>query len=190
MKPMRFPKWVIWAVVLLITCILGLIDWKTGYELNFFAFYFLPVGLAGWYLGIGSSITLSVLSSVVWFAANADQPYSIPVYATWNTIIRLVSFLIFGWAIANLRRSVDRERETAEVMRKTLSEVKVLEAFLPICAQCKKIRDQQGVWQHLEVYFEEHANTQFSHSYCPACARRTLVEAGLIKDKAEPGAEG
>jgi len=185
MKTTQFPKWVIWAAVLLITCILGLIDWQTGYELNFFAFYFLPVGLAGWYFGLGESVTMAVLSSIIWFVSNAGQPYSAPMYSTWNTIIRLISFLAFGWTVANLKRSLDHERETTEALRRSLSEVKVLEAFLPICAQCKKIRDQDGVWQHLEAYIGEHANTQFSHGYCPECARRAVVEAGLIDEKTE-----
>ena len=179
MKTTQFPKWVVWAAVLLITGILGLIDWRTGYELNFFAFYLLPVALASWYLGLGPSITMSVASSIVWFAANADQPYSSPVYATWNTAIRLISFLALGWSVANLKRALDHEREITEALRRSLSEVKVLEAFLPICSQCKKIRNQQGVWQHLEVYIGEHANTQFSHGYCPDCARKAMAEAGL-----------
>lgn len=182
MKTRQFSKSVIWAAILLVTCILGLIDWRTGYELNFFAFYFLPVGLAGWYLGSGPSLILSIVSSIVWFAANGDQPYTIPEYATWNTIIRLISFLAFGWSVARLKQSLDNERETTEALRRSLSEVKVLESFLPICAECKKIRTQQGVWQQLEVYIGQHANTQFSHGYCPECARRALVEAGLSDD--------
>ena len=71
-------------------------------------------------------------------------------------------------------------------MLRSLSEVKVLETFLPICAQCKKIRDQQGLWQHLEVYIGQHANTQFSHGYCPECARKAMSEAGLSDEKTEP----
>ena len=79
-------------------------------------------------------------------------------------------------------QSIEFTGAPAERLRRTLSEVKVLEAFLPICAQCKKIRDQQGVWHPLEVYLGHHANTQFSHSYCPECARKIMAEAGLIDE--------
>ncbi len=188
MKIRSFQDWTVWAVILLITSVLGLIDWQTGYELNFFAFYFLPVGLAAWYLGAGAAIAMAVVSSIVWFLADAGHPYSAPIFATWNTIIRLISFLAFGWSVANLKRSLDHEREVTEALRRSLSEVKVLETFLPICAQCKKIRNQQGDWQQLEAYMGQHANTQFSHGYCPDCAKAALAEAGLTAEKAAPEA--
>jgi hypothetical protein len=84
-----------------------------------------------------------------------------------------------------MRQAFDREHDTAQNLRRALSEIQVLEAFLPICAQCKKIRDQQGVWQQLEVYIGQHSNTQFSHSYCPDCAKKAIEEAGMIGKKTE-----
>ena len=71
-------------------------------------------------------------------------------------------------------------------LRRALSELAVLETFVPICAQCKRIRDEQGVWQRLETYFGQHAKTQFSHSYCPECARKAIQEAGLGPAPNEP----
>jgi hypothetical protein len=123
----------------------------------------------------------------VWFGADilAGHVYSSPLYAVWNTTMRLASFLAIGWSVSKIRELLNAERRTAEALRRSLSEVKVLEAFLPICAQCKKIRNQQGVWQHLEVYFGEHSNTQFSHGYCPECAKKALTEAGLTDEKTE-----
>jgi hypothetical protein len=64
-------------------------------------------------------------------------------------------------------------------LRRSLSEIRVLQGLLPICAQCKKIRDAEGIWQHLEVYTGEHSDARFSHSYCPECARKVLEEAGI-----------
>lgn len=86
-----------------------------------------------------------------------------------------------GWSISSLRQIVDHEKESAAKLRKSLSEIKLLHAFLPICAQCKKIRDEQGIWHQLEAYISEHANTQFSHSYCPDCCKRALAEAELLE---------
>ena len=54
-----------------------------------------------------------------------------------------------------------------------------LHGILPICSECKKIRDEQGQWQQLEAYLSEHANTRFSHGYCPQCARNAMREAGF-----------
>ena len=51
-------------------------------------------------------------------------------------------------------------------------EIKVLRGFLPICASCKKIRDDQGYWNQIESYIRDHSEAQFSHSICPECARK------------------
>lgn len=167
---------------------LGWIDWLTGHELNFFVFYFLPVALAAWFFGLGEAMTVSVVSATVWFLANdmAGQAFSAHRFAVWNTGIRLVSFLSIGYAIARMRQILDRAQAMSTTLQKALSEVKVLEAFLPICAQCKKIRNQQGKWQQMESYISQHSNTQFSHGYCPECAKKAMRDAGLIDDEPEP----
>lgn len=54
----------------------------------------------------------------------------------------------------------------------TLSEVKALQGFLPICASCKKIRDDKGYWNHIEKYISDHSDVQFSHGICPECAKK------------------
>ena len=179
MKTRKPQTWRVWLGVIFLVGALGWIDWTTPYELNFFAFYFLPVGLAAWFLGSNAALLLGWLSALVWFEANAGQPYSSPLFAAWNTAIRLVSFLAFGWTLARLKQSRDHDRDLAVELNKSLSEIKVLEAFLPICAQCKKIRDKQGVWHPLEAYIGQHSNTVFSHGYCPECARRVLAQADM-----------
>ncbi|OGP50715.1 MAG: hypothetical protein A2Y79_01955 [Deltaproteobacteria bacterium RBG_13_43_22] len=181
----KSPKW-IWTILSVAgVVVLGLVDWLTGYEFNFFVFYFFPVAFAAWFLGLVASVFFAVFSAMVWFAADflGDHQYSSSFYAVWNTMIRLVSFLAIGWSVYRMRYLLDREQETSEALGRSLSEIKVLETFLPICSQCKKIRDKQGVWQQLEVYIGQHSDTQFSHGYCPECAKRIMKEAGLLNDK-------
>jgi hypothetical protein len=181
----RLPAWLWETIAGGSVLVLGLVDWLTGYELNFFVFYFLPVSVGAWFLGLGSSVILAVFSALVWFGADAlsGHVYSSHAYAVWNTTVRLVSFLLIGWSVYRIRDALDREHNTAEALRRALSEIKVLEAFLPICSQCKKIRNQQGVWQHLEVYIGQHSDTQFSHGFCPECAKKAMEEARLIDKK-------
>lgn len=176
------PGWIWISLAVICALFLGLIDWITGYELNFFVFYFLPISLAAWYAGREASIFISVFSAVVWFGADAlsGQAHSSHFYAVWNTIVRLVSFISIGWTVAQVRHLLDRERQLTEELRRSLSEVKVLEAFLPICSLCKRIRNQEGSWEQLEIYFGEHAGTQFSHGYCPECAKKIMAESGLF----------
>ena len=183
----ELPPWAWGSVIGAGVIALGLIDWLTGYELNFFVFYFLPVSLGAWFLGLGAAVTLSVLCALVWFGADvlSGHVHSSALYAVWNTIIRLVSFLAMGWSIARIRQLLDRERETTEALSRSLSEIKVLEAFLPVCAECKKIRDKEGHWQPFETYFAVHANTQFSHGFCPECAQKVIAEAHLADKPAE-----
>jgi hypothetical protein len=54
--------------------------------------------------------------------------------------------------------------------------VKVLRGLLPICMNCKKIRDDQGYWQKLEVYIRQHSEAEFSHGLCPECAQKLYPE--------------
>ncbi|MFO7601408.1 MAG: hypothetical protein R6X27_16615 [Candidatus Desulfacyla sp.] len=66
---------------------------------------------------------------------------------------------------------MERDR-VIEELKQALSEVKTLRGFLPICANCKKIRDDRGYWNRIEAYIEEHSDAQFSHGICPECARK------------------
>ncbi len=54
-------------------------------------------------------------------------------------------------------------------LERALSEIKTLRGILPICAQCKKVRDDAGYWNQIEVYISEHSHADFSHSLCPGC---------------------
>jgi hypothetical protein len=181
----RLPKWLRIIIAVVSVLILGVVDWLTGYELNFFVFYFLPVSLSAWFLGFGVSIALAVLSGIVWFIADAltGHVYSSHVYAIWNAVIRLASFVAIGWSISRMRHALDREHEAKTALGRMLSKIKVLEAFLPICAECKKIRDHEGEWQPFEIYIGKHSDSQFSHGYCPECARKAIEQAGLLKNK-------
>ena len=61
-------------------------------------------------------------------------------------------------------------------LKKLEKEVRVLKGFLPICASCKKIRDDQGYWQQIEEYIRKHSEAEFSHSICPECAKKSFPE--------------
>jgi C4-dicarboxylate-specific signal transduction histidine kinase len=67
------------------------------------------------------------------------------------------------------------EQRTAD-LQQALASVKQLSGFLPICASCKKIRDDKGYWNQIEEYIRDHSEAEFSHSCCPDCARRLYPE--------------
>ncbi|RMI14659.1 MAG: response regulator, partial [Calditrichaeota bacterium] len=70
-----------------------------------------------------------------------------------------------------VRSEQERERLIAE-LQEALSKIKTLRGLIPICASCKKIRDDRGYWQQLERYLQEHSEAAFSHSYCPECIQK------------------
>lgn len=78
--------------------------------------------------------------------------------------------------ITKLRKAeIEREKLIAE-LREALDKVKVLSGFLPICATCKKIRNDSGYWQRIDTYIREHSEAVFSHSICPDCSRNLFSE--------------
>ena len=84
--------------------------------------------------------------------------------------------LVRAWSVQRdvtetRQAALERERLIAELQR-ALAEVKNLSGLLPICANCKKIRDDQGYWTQVEAYLEQRADVSFSHGICPECARQ------------------
>jgi PAS domain S-box-containing protein len=69
----------------------------------------------------------------------------------------------------------ERERLILE-LQESLAKVKTLSGMLPICASCKKIRDDKGYWEQIEVYIRDHSEAEFSHGICPECAERLYPE--------------
>ncbi|MCJ7495060.1 MAG: PAS domain S-box protein, partial [Deltaproteobacteria bacterium] len=71
------------------------------------------------------------------------------------------------------RKQAEEEREKlVRDLQKALSEVKTLKGIFPICASCKKIRDDKGYWNQVEVYIRDHSEAEFSHGICPDCKEK------------------
>jgi PAS domain S-box-containing protein len=69
----------------------------------------------------------------------------------------------------------EREKLILE-LKKALSEVKTLSGLLPICASCKKIRNDKGYWEQIEDYIHDHSEAEFSHGICPECGEKLYSE--------------
>ena len=69
-----------------------------------------------------------------------------------------------------LQIEIDERKKTEVSLREALNKIKTLSGLLSICASCKKIRDQKGVWVNIESYVRDHSNAEFSHGVCPECA--------------------
>lgn len=68
-------------------------------------------------------------------------------------------------------------------LEETLKEVRTLQGLIPICANCKKIRDDKGFWQKVEVYLEGHSNARFTHGLCEECIQKLYGHEKWFKEK-------
>jgi PAS domain S-box-containing protein len=76
------------------------------------------------------------------------------------------------------RKAADDERERLiHDLQEALAHVKTLSGLLPICASCRKIRDSEGHWHHLETYIRKHTEADFTHGICPDCRRVLYPES-------------
>ncbi len=102
--------------------------------------------------------------------------YKQQVDSMWKVIFNRGISLFAVWITAVLGIARNRaERRRSEILHereKALDEIKILRGLLPICASCKKIRDDNGYWTQIEGYIKEHSEANFTHSVCPDCARK------------------
>lgn len=70
------------------------------------------------------------------------------------------------------RKRIEEERERLlQSLQDALAKMKRLHGILPICCSCKKIRDDKGDWNHIELYIQEHSEAAFTHGFCPECLK-------------------
>ena len=77
----------------------------------------------------------------------------------------------------SLRKQNEKElNQLIASLKKSLAKIKQLSGLLPICASCKKIRDDKGYWNQIEEYIRHHSEAEFSHGICPDCFRKLYPE--------------
>ncbi len=83
--------------------------------------------------------------------------------------------------IANARhQDLEELRRLNKELKQALKEIKTLQGIIPICASCKKIRDDKGYWEKIESFIASRSEAQFSHGICPDCAHKLYPE--IAKD--------
>jgi PAS domain-containing protein len=81
------------------------------------------------------------------------------------------------------RKGAEEERNQLVLnLQRALADVKTLRGFLPICASCKKIRDDKGYWNQIESYIRDHSEAEFSHGICPGCAKELYPDLDLNEE--------
>jgi PAS domain S-box-containing protein len=81
------------------------------------------------------------------------------------------------------RKQAEEEREKLiNELQKALKEIKTLRGILPLCSFCKKIRDDKGYWEQVDVYIHKHSQADITHSICPDCVKEHYPDLELFDD--------
>ena len=174
MTPLRQRKGLILTGCVLLLLLFGWIDYATGYEMGFFVFYSLPVGLAAWHLGRGPGILIALASSLTWWSADrlAGQRYSSSFMLCWNSAVHFGSFIINAVTIAKIKASLDErhqlERDLIEARRK-LAQTATL---LPLCPECRQPHDTAALHRKTEAYLDGKPAASEDDARCEACREK------------------
>ncbi|MGA2581513.1 MAG: DUF4118 domain-containing protein [Bryobacteraceae bacterium] len=123
-----------------------------------------------------SAVAISVMYAGVWAGASAllvtglakwflflAAESSLHLFAI-GLLLRFALFICLGLLICWLGQKLHASQR----------KMKVLSGLLPVCAWCKRVRDEQGEWQMLEAYIHDHSEADFTHGMCPDCARELV----------------
>ncbi len=149
----------------------------------------IPLGVAGGvpYIAV---VLLSLWSPKTKFTINAAVICSILTVIgfyyspsggeMWKVLFNraLALFAIWVTAVLTLHRKTLEKKQAKAVLdrEKALEDLKILRGLLPICASCKRIRDDEGYWNQIESYITLHSEAAFTHGICPECSKRLYPE--------------
>ena len=169
------------AIAMLLMLATGLLDYWTGFELRLEILYLAPISYVTWFVGRKAGIAVSFLSLLVIQTADfmaGKSNYRIQV-EIWNAAMFFVFFIVVALLVHTVRAVLRQRESLINELQTALSAVKELNGIIPICANCKKIRDDEGYWQDVAVYISKHTNAEFSHGLCRECAAK--LYPGFIK---------
>jgi len=173
----RFPwnqRWVLFAVALVVSCF----DFLAAPVVFFPVLFIIPVALMAWNCGLRTALILGAILCVIRFSIQYAWgiPYTLPV-AIINASLRLAVLFLITFLCAKLS-------EQTQALR---ARVRTLEGFLPTCAYCKDIRDEDGTWHQIEAYVASRSEARFSHGICPPCTAKHFGE--VLKNRKAKEAE-
>lgn len=94
--------------------------------------------------------------------------------------IVVLLFIAFGMIAATLLRRKQKAELEKELLigelKEAITRIETLIGLLPICAYCKKVRDDHGYWNRIETYISKHSRAEFTHSICPECEKKAVDE--------------
>jgi DNA-binding response OmpR family regulator len=139
--------------------------------------------LEGTFVILVSGVQISSVSQAKGLNIGADG-YIVKPISNKELLARIQAMERIKRAEDALREKEKQQERLISDLQAALAEIKTLKGFIPICASCKKIRDDEGYWNQLEAYLSERTDAVFSHGLCPDCADKFRTEARTyLKEK-------
>ncbi len=142
-----------------------------------------------------TALVLVVLVLICYSVLSGYHVYKIDfnsyIHSTLLWVINLSSFIFLGIVAAFVSASIldmlRKNNENLHVINRELKEEivernkvesdrKTLQGLIPICSNCKQVRDDKGYWNRIESYIREHSDADFTHALCPECANKLYPE--------------
>ncbi len=158
---------------LILTAVLGYIDYRTGYELRMELFYLIPIAYVTWFCGGRYGILFSILAVIttVYSDIRAGKQFTQFDVEVWNGATYLIFYLIVT-VLLKLRKTVQQRESLLEDLDRALRQNEELSSLLPVCARCKKFRDDPEYRREVASYVSHQANPEFLRGLCRECASR------------------
>jgi uncharacterized membrane protein YqhA len=150
-----------------------IIKWSVfGAIFGYFVFHPLIHIMSVFHFSGGHSEATNLVSEIL-------QAFSVSMLP-WGLAFMVLNAVI-GLFLGKMKQADKEKSEVIAELKKALEEIKTLSGFLPICASCKKIRDDKGYWNQIEAYISEHSAAEFSHGICPECVEKLYPD--IYKNK-------
>lgn len=112
----------------------------------------------------------------------AAQSYTDPARYDQTDMDVMVSVADQVASAIEYKRADEERNQLIKDLQNALDEIKTLQGILPICSNCKNIRDDKGSWSQIEAYIQNHSGAKFSHGICPQCAEELYPDMKLYDD--------
>ena len=172
-----------WLVALSLFGAILLVDIVSPPEVDFSAFYLLPVIWVTWCRGTHEGLAMAMVCGVGWYihALLSGRFASSEWYRLWDALNKQISYLLGAWAVGALRREVLSQQSLNQKLQSSMAEVRELKGLLPVCAWCHNIRDDQGEWHPMEVFIQQRTGASATHGICPSCLAKENPELGYSR---------
>ncbi len=174
------------AIGVLLTMVIGCLDYVTGYELRMELLYLVPISYVTWFVGQRTGILFSVLSliTIVFSDVTAGKQYTQFTIEIWNGAMYFV-FYVMVTVLLRLQKTLQQRESLIEELDRALSMNEELSSMLPVCSNCRKVRNDDAYRRKVDSYISKHTKAEFSRGLCTECSAR-LSPATMPIDENPP----